>query len=505
MKKKELSDRAMATWYRALKDKTLPVKTPENHKLDVKSRTAVWGLILLVVVLLVWALSMGIGFQTGLTILTIMGFALAVVGLRSPAIGLMAIGMISTLDPVARVYLYTGGAARFNSLNYWLFLVMLLAIPFLLRVNDPHTRLLELFLFMLAVELLVSNNMMKGIQEIIDIASTFGLLVYLARAIEDEQAFYWMGLVSGVAGAAGGLVFNLQINQLPYINPNSLAFMPLSSIFCLCLGFHFAKKLHRSLMIFLLLTAANFVWIFLSGSRGNMLTGLVCLGYILFSMRKAAWGPVLVGLALIAGYFLATQMTNQQNYALDRINLLFDPNVSLVTKTSGRSTLAEAGLEIFKKNPLGIGTGSFREEYATIDSRGRVRPSHSAWITTLAENGIPGILILGSYVVSFLIVGWQKRKQDFLLIGGLVTISLAACFVTKEFFGRGLWMLAAGGSVIMNQEEMIRYLKGNLVNKFTRRYQQSQPGPDRFQRTLKWHRSVQSNREPGEKKSTDRR
>lgn len=485
VQKKEKLNSAMAIRSRSLMSGPTPLESSNAVPLQAKSQAQIWGPILAISIVLVWGASIVVGFETGLTILTIVGFALALVGLFSPALGLMAIGIISAVDPVSRVYLYTGGAARFNSLNYWLFFVILLAIPFLIRVNDPHNRFLELFIFMLTVELLASTNVMKGVQEILDIASTFGLLVYLARAIDDEQAFYWMGIVAGIVGAAGGLVFNLQMNNLPYINPNSWAFMPLSSIFCLCLGFHYAKKLHRPLLIFLILTTVNFVWIFLSASRGNMLTGLVCLIYMIISMRKAAWAPLLIGLALIVGYFLTTQLTNQQNYALQRINLLFDPNASLVDKTSGRSTLAQAGWEIFTNNLLGIGTGSFREEYANFDPRGRVRPSHSAWITTLAENGIPGMLILGVYVCSFLIIGWQKRKEGLLLIGGLVTISLAVCFVTKEFYGRGLWFLAAGGTVILHKEEMGRYLKGNLENKFARRYHLRPPVPARFQRILK--------------------
>ena len=84
-----------------------------------------WGRRFVILAILTWAASFVIGFENALTILVLVGFAAAVVGLRSPAIGLLGIGMLATLDALTRVFLLSGGLLRWNTLNYWLLLSLI--------------------------------------------------------------------------------------------------------------------------------------------------------------------------------------------------------------------------------------------------------------------------------------------------------------------------------------------------------------------------------------------
>src|SRR5258706_6863363 len=199
-----------------------------------------WGRRLIALILGAWASSFVVGFQAALSILTVVGMAAAVIGLRRPTIGLLGIGMLFTLDAVTAPLLLTGGLLRWNSLNYWMLIVIMLSITFLLRLSDIQSRLLELFVLLLALELLISPNKVLGIQVVFAIVIVFGLVVYFARIDRDRSTWYWFGLVCGVLGGAGGLAFYLQQYRLPYVNPNISSFFPLTAVFAICISFPFA-------------------------------------------------------------------------------------------------------------------------------------------------------------------------------------------------------------------------------------------------------------------------
>jgi O-antigen ligase len=74
---------------------------------------------------------------------------------------------------------------------------------------------------------------------------------------------------------------------------------------------------------------------------------------------------------------------------------------------------------------------------------GEDRPAHSAWIKTLAENGLQGFLLMTAWVFSFAFRGLQRKEPERLFFGILVSAVMAAGFVTTEFQGKHLWFLMA--------------------------------------------------------------
>ena len=58
--------------------------------------------------------------------LTAIGLAATVVGAIRPVIGLYGITMVCLLDAISRVYVFTGGVLRYNTLNYWLLCALVL-------------------------------------------------------------------------------------------------------------------------------------------------------------------------------------------------------------------------------------------------------------------------------------------------------------------------------------------------------------------------------------------
>ena len=146
-----------------------------------KSPAEIWGPRFALLVLLIWVAAFAIGFTASLAMLTAIGFAAAITGLRSPIVGLLGIGLLCTLESYTRAYLMTGGLLRFHTFNYWLLIVMVIGAPLVLRRNDPHSRLLQLYSIVLMLGLLFSPDPMSGVSHILNIVTMFGLLVYFLR------------------------------------------------------------------------------------------------------------------------------------------------------------------------------------------------------------------------------------------------------------------------------------------------------------------------------------
>ncbi len=444
------------------------------------STSRYWGQGLTILIVLTWAASLVIGFRASLVVITILGFGAAILGLRRPALGLFGVAILSTIDAPASVLLLTGGALRWNTFNYWLLLVMLLALPFLLRLRDPHTRLLQFFILLLGLQLFISPSRTSGIVHLLGIVTSFGLLVYFASNLEDREMWYWLGIVVGTLAGAGGLSFFLQLDRLPPVNPNAWAFFPLTGLFAICLSFPFAAaqtrgQLTLALLAIVNLAFVNFVWLVLSASRGALLIAIFCLGFLVLEMRSLTRRVVFIIVGVLLVLTISTQFSNLQAYALKRVNLLVDPTTSLAGRTSGRSDLAIGGWHIFRRNPFGVGTGGFASEWAklgdlggllTTRSVGLQKEAHSGWVKILVENGIVGILLLACYVLSFAVIGLGRARRDRTLraLGVLTTAVLAVALVSTEFQNKGLWLLVAGVTVLLHKEDIIMHLRTVAVN-----------------------------------------
>lgn len=431
---------------------------PLSRGRPVPSPAAYWGKRLSILSAAVWTAGLAIGFERSLLVLTLVGFAAAIAGMRRPALGLLGIGMVCTLDSISRAYLLTGGLWRWNTFNYWLLAVMLLSLPFLLQLRDLQTRLLQGILLVLIIGLAFSADPRTGLQDVLNVVTLFGIMVYFARSQGIRDAWYWMGVVCGSLAGTGGLLFHLKQEGLPDINPNAWSFFPLTAIFTITLAFS-VGGLRRGRLPLALLAAINAVWVFLSGSRGSFLIALVCLVFIVVQMKKSGGAVPILGVALLIALGVASLFVEQQSEAVHRLDKLLDSRRSWTSRTSGRSDLALGGWYTFQEHPLGIGTGGFANAWLNLRHReglsvfreGVYTPAHSGWIKILTENGVPGILLFAAFVFSFAGIGWRRRREGLFLLGLLVTVSLSVAFLADEFQGKGLWFLAAAVMTVMRR------------------------------------------------------
>jgi len=427
-----------------------------------------WGPLFSLFVVLVWAVSFVLGFRLALTIVEAVGLLTLAFGLYNPRLGMVGLTILCVIDGPARVYLLTGGVLRWNTLNYFLVLVMLLYLPFLVRLRDRHSVLLMVFVGLLLVDLSISNNLIEGVQQILGIIITFGLLVYFVRAGTDSRMWFWISTIAGLTGALGGLSWFFQRMQLPAINENAWAMFPCTALFAICLGFPYAVAMKRGQATLLSLAVVNLMWIFLSGSRGTLLIGACCIIVLLLTMRGLRQRTVAIACGAVIIFVAAAHFSQMQERATFRLFKLFTTdqplsgNYSLSSRTSGRSDLAIGGFYIFEEHPMGVGTGSFKIAWKNLDrhdhmgdyARGELRAAHSGWVKVLAENGALGILLMLAWVGSFAYGALKTRKRVLRRLGFLTSLALFAALLATEFQSKGLWYLAAGATVFLERDSI---------------------------------------------------
>lgn len=418
-----------------------------------------WGARLTLAVACVWICGVFIGFSQALTLLVACGFVGLLVGLCWPFVGALSVGLLCTLDAVTRVYLMSGGLLRWNTFNYVLLGVIILAAPALIRRRDLHTWSFVCLIVLLFAQLAYSSDTKRGVLHILNGVSMFGLLAYFIRIHRNSYAWYWMGIVAGTAGGLGGMVYYLQRSSLKYMDPNAVSHFPLAAIFAISLAFFFVREGFWRLAPLGLLAALNFCWVFLTGSRGGTLIATCSLMIVLASMRGLGKRTLLASIAVLIGAVVLTQFSDLQEFATGRILKLFDQRYTISQRTSGRSELAVMAWRMFLEHPYGVGTGGFAVAWeqmsadeGSVFGRGDPYSAHNAWLKTMAENGILGIILMTTFVGSFLLVGFQKRRLNLLPVGLLTSMVLASAFISTEFQAKGLWMLAAAATVLLNRK-----------------------------------------------------
>lgn len=409
------------------------------------------------VILVAWVAGFAGGMRWSVAMLALFGFTAAVAGLRRPRIGLLAIGLLCSIEPLMNDLIFTGGILRWNTFNYWLAFVAMLGTPLLLRRNDVSLRLIQLVALTLAVGLVYSLDRPRGIQDLLALSAIFGLVVYLSRGGVSRSDWYWLGVVCGTAAALTGFHYFRDESLLVQVNPNSFVYLPLTALFALCLALPFAWERRRGATIVAALAGACAVWIFLSGSRGGMVLALVSGLYFVVGMRGLRRRAVFLSVTALLALAGATLFADIQRHAIERVNLLFDRNVAFTDRTSSRSALMLRGWYLFVEDPLGVGTGGFTEAARRARPRPGLpsaasmegKPAHSGWVKVLVENGAFGFLLVAAFFTSFAATAFRRRVRSVRAIGFFTTVVLCLAFLTTEYASKGIWFLAAAAIVLL--------------------------------------------------------
>jgi O-antigen ligase len=411
---------------------------------------------LILAISMIWSVSLLVGFQFGLLLVSLLALSIAIAGLKRSFIGMLGIGMLATLDPLSRGLLADEGIWRWNTFNYLLISIAIFSANSIFKKATLQHWVLLLFVSLLALELAITEDFGNGVQQLLGAVSAFGFVAYLIKVERLPGIWYSLGIVNGFLGALAGLSYYLQDNGLPYLNPNALVHSPLAALASICLAFLEARTARQTQKL-VILAGLNMILVFLSGSRGGLLVGALSILYILACAKSIAGLKSIRALFLVsaaAALFIGPFSDLGRN-ASSRVMKLFDSERSIDNKTSGRSDIAFAGWQIFKDHPLGVGTGGFDQAFAELDIEGLAfaghqKQAHSAWVKILAENGIPGIALLLLFVGSFATGGVRMRKQGLAGLGFLAAASLAVGFLSTEFQSKDLWLVAMSTAAVFH-------------------------------------------------------
>jgi hypothetical protein len=412
---------------------------------------------MLVLGLLGAAATVVVDLRVVLTVLNLAAFGLAIVGLRYPALGVLGITMLCTLDPLVAPLLLTGGLFRWNTLNYWLLFVMFVWSPYLMRQSDLSTRCFQLLMVVMGLGLLFAPEPALGIQQMFRMVTMLGIMIYLVRGSDSLGPWYWAALLSGALAASLTAAYVFNEPRLPYVNPNVWSFLPMGALLFIGLVYPLVADRPGRQNILGSLAVVNAGWVFLSTSRGSLLVALIVLAYIVVAASNMRRSLVYLCLGGLACLFLLSQFSDLSAKSLERVQLLFDSSKKARVRTSGRWDLALGGYYIVRDHPLGVGTGGFARQWSELGRRegmsnfhqGKEFAAHSGWVKIMAENGIPGLLLLLAYALSFLIVGRRSPYPIVRKMGTLVSVVLLASWISAEFDSKGLWLFCAGAAVLL--------------------------------------------------------
>ncbi len=415
------------------------------------------GRALLAWIALAWAASLFVGFEDGTTVLTLTGLLLLALAFRFRALGLVGAALLCTLDPVSRVFMLSGGLLRWNTLAYALVLGALAGWKRMGPFREPPSRWLAGFVLVLGAGLLWSLDPVEGALHALGVIAYWGLLFFLSRGEGTPEVWGWTAVICGAAAAGGMASLMIVYPDLVYdINANALSYFPLTAIFVASIAVCRGIRSKTQNLLTPILCAVNAGWVFLTGSRGSTLVAAVVIAYISWRLggRAARLG---LGLGVVLAVALAVNLfSERQERTFWRFEKLFSNEYSLSGRTSGRSDLVRAGWQLFLQRPLsGVGTGSFATRWTRLQDApglsafklGVAMQAHSGWIKTLAENGVPGFLLLAGFSLSFVATGSRLQSPGTWQFCLMVTLVLLISLVTTEFQAKGLWLLAAAGSL----------------------------------------------------------
>ena len=332
----------------------------------------------------------------------------------------LSFGAFFIMLALAILPLFEGGFD--HNVIYWALLLLIIAgfvsairknLVFDLKITRP---VFWYFLFILwaGASIFWSINPHRSLVELLEI-SAYGLIFVLITQQNKENLFRIgrMTIIVGVAVALFGISQYLFLDpsriQSTFANSNPLGIY-LVMVFFLGWGFYlrFPNRL-LAIGCLVLLSA-----LFLSGSRGAFISGLVSLPFLFLGFKgREKKIPVVKTIICIVVALLITQgimfsAPYLQEVMGDRHQLrtfLTRPESFIASSGVGRLTFMQVGGKLTAREPFkGYGLGTFYLSYYLEYTQDRwySRFAHNHYIQTAAELGIIGLLLfLGFLITSF--------------------------------------------------------------------------------------------------------
>ena len=261
-----------------------------------------------------------------------------------------------------------------------------------------------------------------------------GLLVVIAGFI---QFFYYPSLKIMYY-----LGWDEHLNRIysTFLDPN---FTGVILVLFLITIFFLKKKFINNKILYYVILFTTFISIILTYSRGAFLMVISCA--LFYSFFKKDW-RIIVSTVIV---FIVVFVLLIPGFKQEGTNLLRTVSVNQ------RIYSTKTAIEIFKKNPMGVGFNTYRyarEKYGEIDTS-KFGPSHAgagvdnSLILVLVTMGVVGLMTYVYLLFGFLKLGLLKVNNGYGLVlmisvAGLVMNSLTINSLFYSFIMIWIWMIA---------------------------------------------------------------
>jgi O-antigen ligase len=271
-----------------------------------------------------------------------------------------------------------------------------------------------------AIQAAYSNDFSKALENVVFFYAPFALLFFLLRETRWSRRLLLgcVGVAAALAVVFAGVGFIEYQRQELFLNPKLVQANQFGNYFRVNSVF-FDPNIYGRFMALVMILVSVLV---LEARRARqVLFGAAVLLWLwlglITSFSESSMAALLVGLAVLAAWRWDTLTTVYVALAAGLLALvvalaappsahlgLSGEGGSANNATSGRANLVSGGLSLFADRPLqGFGSGSFALEYrrhhvATEETA--VSASHTIPVTVAAEQGIPGLLLYITLLVS---------------------------------------------------------------------------------------------------------
>ena len=398
-------------------------------------------------------------------------FAIAVVGLFRPFLGLVVLILIRFVQPAGLV----PALAPFRvELVYALLLLFSYVVH---RASTPTvppltSPILRASLILLGyATLTVPFAIWRGgaLDQVITLAKLVFILFFIATLIDSSfrlRSIVWVlaGLLAWYAGSAlrsyarGELVFAQGVERAVGVtsvvgDPNALAGLIVGLLPFLIAAIRFTRMVAARLLLLLVFPLAVGT-VVVTGSRASMLA-LVAVGiyYVLHSKHKVLSFVCFVALACVTWVGMPEQY--QQRYLSPS---RYAQGEEMDASNELRLRIWKAGWRMFLDHPvLGVGAGQFRTAYGTVYSgvaHGPWMQPHNLLIQVGCELGLVGLVIFGYFVFQLVkanrsilqLKGRSTYKVNYevAVACGALLVGVAVVSVFGHTFYRPYWYLLGG-------------------------------------------------------------
>ena len=217
----------------------------------------------------------------------------------------------------------------------------------------------------------------------------------------------------------------------PFYNDHTAYGAALAVYIILCAAYMFMPNLKKSqrmgvIMVFVLMIVA----IILSYCRASWISLIVALGVLACVLLKIKFKFIAVVAVILIGLFFSFQQQifdalskNDQDASGNIVeNIQSMTNISTDASNLERINRWNSAIRMFKERPIvGWGPGTYQFEYAPFQesknktiistNSGDMGNAHSEYIGALAEQGLPGSLIVLAIVITFMYNGLMTYRR----------------------------------------------------------------------------------------------